>query len=141
MKMAKRLTAVFVALLVLCMGALPASAKLDTGHKISVKLYKVVLDSSKPIGYQSPEEVGSITVTCQDSNGHSGYNHSVLLKEFYPTNVGLDTTDWTGWQFDSYYSKGKDQGTFYNWTSSKVNATANVEGSEHYPCSKNVYYG
>ena len=49
------------------------------------------------------------------------------------------TTDWTGWEFDLYYTKGKEQGTFYNWAKDKVNATANVTGSEPYPCSKNFY--
>ena len=105
----------------------------------SVKIYKVVLDSSKPLGYQNPELVKTIIVTCQDATGHSGYNHSVNLKEFYPTNFGLPTTDWTGWQFDSYYTKGKDNKTFYNWTTNTVNATANVTGSEPYPCSKDFY--
>ena len=111
----------------------------STGHKISVNVYKVVLDSSKPLGYQNPVLLDTVTVTCQDSTGHSGYNHSVNLKEFYPTNVGAATTDWSGWEFDSYYTKGKEQATFYNWTRSTVNATANVTGSEPYPCSKNFY--
>lgn len=66
---------------------------------------------------------------------HSGYNHSVKLKEFYPD----ETKDWTGWQFASYYTKGQDQNIFNSFTSSTVNATANVTGSEPYPCSKNFY--
>lgn len=110
-----------------------------TGHRISVKIYKVVLDSSKPLGYQNPELINTITVTCQDRTSHSGYNHSVNLKEFYPTNVGATTTDWSGWEFDSYYTKGNEKETFYNWTKGTVNATANVTGSEPYPCSKNFY--
>ena len=63
----------------------------------------------------------------------------LILKEFYPTKVGLLTTDWTGWQFNGYYEKGNDKATFYDWTRDQVNATANVEGSEPYPCSKNFY--
>ena len=126
-------------LLCLCMvfSLLPVSALAanGTGHKISVKIYKVVLDSSKPLGYQNPELVKTITVTCTDSTGHSGYNHSVNLKDFYPD----ETIDWTGWQFASYYTKGNDKRTFYNFTRDKVNATANVTGSEPYPCSKNFY--
>ena len=78
-------------------------------------------------------------IRCQDSTGHSGYIHSVFLKEFYPTNVDAATTDWTGWEFDSYYTKGQEQKPFYNWSRDKVNATANVTGSEPYPCSKNFY--
>ena len=70
-----------------------------------------------------------------DGTEHSGYNHSVKLKEFYPD----ETKDWTGWQFASYYTKGQDQNIFNNFTSSTVNATANVTGSEPYPCSKNFY--
>ena len=110
-----------------------------TGHRISVKIYKVVLDSSKPLGYQNPELINTITVICQDRTSHSGYNHSVNLKEFYPTNVGASTTDWSGWEFDAYYTKGNEKATFYNWTKDTVNATANVTGSEPYPCSKNFY--
>lgn len=79
--------------------------------------------------------VKTITVTCTDGTAHSGYNHSVKLKEFYPD----ETKDWTGWQFASYYTKGQDQNIFNSLTSSTVNATANVTGSEPYPCSKNFY--
>ena len=137
--MKKSLAIMLALIMVLCMIPTTALAANGTGHQISVKIYKVVLDSSKPLGYQNPELVNTITVICQDATGHSGYNHSVKLKEFYPTNFGLPTTDWTGWQFDSYYTKGKDNNTFYNFTSSRVNATANVTGSEPYSCSKNFY--
>ena len=133
----------FAALLsfIMIFSLLPTSvlAKPNKEHKISVNIYKVVLDSSKPLGYQTPVQIGTKIVTCKDNTGHSGYNHSVELKEFYPTNVGASTTDWSGWEFDSYYTKGKEQATFYSWTSSRVNATANVTGSEPYPCSKNFY--
>ena len=134
--MKKRFVA-FLLVLIMVLGMLPVSAMAanSTGHKISVGIYKVVLDSSRPLGYQNPVLLKTITVTCQDSTGHSGYNHSVKLKEFYPD----DTKDWTGWEFDSYYTKGKEQATFYSSTSSTVNATANVTGSEPYPCSKNFY--
>lgn len=119
------------------LGMLPVSAMAanSTGHKISVGIYKVVLDSSRPLGYQNPVLVKTITVTCTDGTAHSGYNHSVELKEFYPD----ETKDWTGWQFASYYTKGQDQNIFNSFTSSTVNATANVTGSEPYPCSKNFY--
>ena len=137
--MKKSLAVMLALIMVLCMIPTTALAANGTGHQISVKIYKVVLDSSKPLGYQNPELVNTITVICQDATGHSGYNHSVKLKEFYPTNFALPTTDWTGWQFDSYYTKGKDNNTFYNFTSSRVNATANVTGSEPYSCSKNFY--
>ena len=83
-------------LVVVAMMPTAAFAANGTGHKISVDVYKVVLDSSKPLGYQNPEKIKTITVTCKDSTGHSGYNHFVMLKEFYPTNVGESTTDWTG---------------------------------------------
>lgn len=134
--MKKRIFASLLAL-VMAFSLLPVSALAanGTGHKISVKIYKVVLDSSKPLGYQNPELVKTITVTCTDGTGHSGYNHFVNLKNFYPD----ETKDWTGWQFASYYTKGKDQTTFRNFTRDKVNATANVTGSEPYPCSKNFY--
>ena len=137
--MKKRILAVLLALVLVLGLAATSFAANSTGHQISVKIYKVVLDSSKPLGYQTPVLINTITVVCQDSIAHSGYNHSVNLKEFYPTNVGASTTDWTGWEFDSYYTKGKENATFYNWTSSRVNATANVTGSEPYPCSKNFY--
>ena len=137
--MKKRILALLLSI-VLVLGLVTVSfAANGTGHQISVKVYKVVLDSSKPLGYQNPELINTITVTCQDSTGHSGYNHSVFLKEFYPTNVSAAAKDWTGWEFDSYYTKGKEQKTFTSHTSSIVNATANVTGSEPYPCSKNFY--
>lgn len=137
--MKKRILALLLSI-VLVLGLVTVSfAANGTGHKISVKIYKVVLDSSKPLGYQNPELINTITVTCQDSTGHSGYNHSANLKDFYPTNVGAATTDWTGWEFASYYTKGQEQKPFYNWSRDKVNATANVTGSEPYPCSKNFY--
>lgn len=134
--MKKRLIA-FLLVLIMVLGMLPVSAMAanSTGHKISVGIYKVVLDSSRPLGYQNPVLVKTITVTCTDGTEHSGYNHSVKLKEFYPD----ETKDWTGWQFASYYTKGQDQNIFNNFTSSTVNATANVTGSEPYPCSKNFY--
>lgn len=134
--MKKRLVA-FLLVLIMVLGMLPVSAMAanSTGHKISVGIYKVVLDSSRPLGYQNPMLVKTITVTCTDGTEHSGYNHSVKLKEFYPD----ETKDWTGWQFASYYTKGQDQNIFNNFTSSTVNATANVTGSEPYPCSKNFY--
>ncbi len=138
--MKKTLALTLALIMVLCMLPMTALAANGTGHQISVKIYKVVLDSSKPLGYQTPELlVDTITVICQDKTSHSGYNHSVNLKEFYPTNFGLTTTDWTGWQFNAYYEKGKDKATFYDWTREQVNATANVTGSEPYPCSKNFY--
>ena len=137
--MKKSLAVMLALIMVLCMIPTTALAANGTGHQISVNIYKVVLDSSKPLGYQTPALVTNITVTCQDATGHSGYNHSVNLKEFYPTKVGLSTTDWTGWQFNSYYNKGNDQKPFYDWTRDRVNATANVTGSEPYPCSKNFY--
>ena len=137
--MKKSLALMLALIMVLCMIPTTAFAANGTGHQISVKIYKVVLDSSKPLGYQNPELVNTITVICQDATGHSGYNHSVYLKEFHPTKVGLSTTDWTGWQFDLYYTKGKDNGIFYDWKKDTVNATANVEGSEPYSCSKNFY--
>ena len=137
--MKKRILALLLSI-VLVLGLVTVSfAANGTGHKISVKIYKVVLDSSKPLGYQNPELINTITVTCQDSTGHSGYNHSANLKDFYPTNVGAATKDWTGWEFASYYTKGQEQKPFYNWSRDKVNATANVTGSEPYPCSKNFY--
>lgn len=134
--MKKRLVA-FLLVLIMVLGMLPVSAMAanSTGHKISVGIYKVVLDSSRPLGYQNPVLVKTITVTCTDGTAHSGYNHSVKLKEFYPD----ETKDWTGWQFASYYTKGQDQNIFNSFTSSTVNATANVTGSEPYPCSKNFY--
>ena len=134
--MKKRLIA-FLLVLIMVLGMLPVSAMAanSTGHKISVGIYKVVLDSSRPLGYQNPVLVKTITVTCTDGTEHSGYNHSVKLKEFYPD----ETKDWTGWLFASYYTKGQDQNIFNNFTSSTVNATANVTGSEPYPCSKNFY--
>ena len=135
-KTGKRLLT-WVLVLVMALSLLPVSALAanGTGHKISVKIYKVVLDSSKPLGYQSPEHVETKTVTCTDTTGHSGYNHFVKLKEFYPD----ERTDWTGWQFASYYTKGNDNSVFNSFTSSTVNATANVTGTEPYPCSKNFY--
>lgn len=141
--MKKKLT---VLLLSLCMliGIFPvtAFADLGTGHQISVKLYTVKIDSSKPLGYTTPEYVKEIVVTCEDSTGHSGYNHSVSLKKFHPSNVGgVSSTNWKGWQFNSYFSlTGYTKGIFYAFDSSKVNATANVTGSEPYRCSKNFYY-
>ena len=41
--------------MVLCLLPVTALAASNTGHQISVKIYKVVLDSSKPLGYQNPE--------------------------------------------------------------------------------------
>ena len=126
--------------MVLCLLPSMTLAANSTGHKISVELYKVVLDNTKPLGYQNPEWIGTTTVTCQDGTAHSGYNHFVNLKDFYPTEHGLSTDYWTGWQFNGYYEKGNDRDKFYNWTSDRVDATANVTGSEPYPCSKNFYY-
>ena len=138
--MKKTIALLMALVMVLCLLPSMTLAANSTGHKISVKLYKVVLDSSKPLGYQDPELIETITVTCTDSTAHSGYNHFVNLKDFYPTKHDLSTDYWTGWQFNGYYEKGKDQDTFYSWTSDQVNATANVTGSEPYPCSKNFYY-
>ena len=138
--MKKRLSVSLLALILLLLSlCTPVAAALGTGHQISVNIYQVTLDSNKPLGYQNPTLVDTITVTCTDSTGHSGYNHSVPLKLFHPSALGLTTTDWTGYSFAAYFSPNAVQGTFYDWTSSTVNATANVTGSEPYPCSKNFY--
>ena len=52
--MKKRILALLLSI-VLVLGLVTVSfAANGTGHKISVKIYKVVLDSSKPLGYQNP---------------------------------------------------------------------------------------
>ena len=138
--MKKRLSVSLLALILLLLSlCTPVAAASGTGHQISVNIYQVTLDSSKPLGYQTPTLIDTITVTCTDSTGHSGYNHSVPLKRFHPSALGLTTTDWTGYSFATYFNPNAVQGTFYDWTSSSVNATANVTGSEPYPCSKNFY--
>ena len=138
--MKKRLSVSLLALILLLLSlCTPVAAALGAGHQISVNIYQVTLDSSKPLGYQTSTLVDTITVTCTDGTGHSGYNHSVPLKLFHPSALGLTTTDWTGYSFAAYFNPSAVQGTFYNWTSSTVNATANVTGSEPYPCSKNFY--
>ena len=136
--MKKRVMAILLSMFLL-FSVTPSMVFAATGHQISVKIYKVVLDSSKPLGYQNPVLVNTITVTCTDGTSHSGYNHFVPLKNFHPTKVGLSTTDWVGYQFNGYYSGGKGSATFTAYTSSNVNATANVTGSQPYPCSKNMY--
>ena len=139
--MKKRFIA-FLLVLIMVLGMLPVSAMAanSTGHQISVKVYKVVLDSTKPLDYQDPVLIQTKIVTCQDGVGHSGYTHSVKLSEFYPTTVGVTTTDWTGYQFsETGYQLGQDQGTFYNWKNDTIQAPANVTGSEPYPCSKDFY--
>ena len=104
--MKKKLFVLLMALLmVMTMMPTTAFAANGTGHQISVKIYKVVLDSSKPLGYQTPELITTKTVTCQDSTGHSGYNHFVNLKEFHPTAVNAPTTDWTSWELVLYERK------------------------------------
>jgi uncharacterized repeat protein (TIGR01451 family) len=110
-----------------------------TGHHILVDVYKVVLDSSKPLGYQTPTRVTTLQITCKDGTTHSGYNHFTPLKQFHPTKVGLNTSGWVGYEFNGYYSGGSGNATFYDWVSSDVNASANVTGSGDYPCSKNFY--
>ena len=80
--MKKSLALTLALIMVLCMLPVTALAASSTGHQISVKIYKVVLDSSQYLGYQNPEFVTTITVTCQDVTEHSGYNHFVNLKEF-----------------------------------------------------------
>ena len=139
-KRMKKMIALFMLVFMICtIQPITTMAKNETGHQISVKVYKVVLDSTKPLGYQTPELVTTTTVICQDRIGHSGYNHFVNLKDFYPTNFNLSTNNWSGWQFSLYYEKGNDRDTFYSWTKEQVNATANVVGSQPYPSSKNFY--
>ena len=79
----KRLTAVFVALLVLCMGALPASAKLDTGHRIDVEFKVLYVDGGFRIGYNygSGEKT---TFVCQYTQPHSDTaynNHTIAISD------------------------------------------------------------
>ena len=139
-KRMKKMIALFMLVFMICtIQPITTMAKNETGHQISVKVYKVVLDSTKPLGYQTPELVTTTTVICQDRIGHSGYNHFVNLKDFYPTNFNLSTNNWSGWQFSLYYEKGNDRNTFYSWTKDQINATANVVGSQPYPSSKNFY--
>ena len=66
----KRLTAVFVALPVLCMGALPASAKLDTGHSIDVTFTVLYVDDSFRNGYNYGTSEKT-TFVCQYTQPHS----------------------------------------------------------------------
>ena len=79
----KRLTAVFVALLVLCMGALPASAKLDTGHKIDVTFTVLYVDDSFSIGYNYGTSEKT-TFVCQYTQPHSDTaynNHTIAISD------------------------------------------------------------
>lgn len=64
--MKKRLVA-FLLVLIMVLGMLPVSAMAanSTGHKISVGIYKVVLDSSRPLGYQNPVLVKTLVPTAQ----------------------------------------------------------------------------
>ena len=139
--MKKLLSVLLAVLMVLTILPVTAFAAGGTGHQIAVKIYKVVLDDSMYLGYQNPQFVTTTTVICQDETAHSGYNHCVNLKNFYPKNFGLSdaNADWTGWSFDSSFDKNSVNGPFYSWTREQVNATANVTGSEPYPCSKNFY--
>ena len=141
LSMANRRALALLLVLVMAVGLLPATARAadTTGHKISVDIYKVVLDSSKPLGYQNPEKVQTIIVTCEDKTAHSGYNHFVSLKLFHPTAFGLPEKDWMGWEFANYYTKGQEKSTFYTWNSQQVNANANVVGNEPYQCANNFY--
>ena len=79
----KRLTAVFVALLVLCMGALPASAKLDTGHSIDVTFKVLYVDDSFSIGYNYGTSEKT-TFVCQYTTNHSDTaynNHTIAISD------------------------------------------------------------
>ena len=79
----KRLTAVFVALLVLCMGALPASAKLDTGHSIDVTFTVLYVDDSFRIGYNYGTSEKT-TFVCQYTTNHSDTaynNHTIAISD------------------------------------------------------------
>ena len=79
----KRLTAVFVALLVLCMGALPASAKLDTGHSIDVTFTVLYVDDSFRIGYNYGTSEKT-TFVCQYTQPHSDTaynNHTIAISD------------------------------------------------------------
>ena len=63
--MKKRILAVLLVLVLVLGLAATSFAANSTGHQISVKIYKVVLDSSKPLGYQTPVLINTITVVCQ----------------------------------------------------------------------------
>ena len=52
--MKKRILAVLLALVLVLGLAATSFAANSTGHQISVKIYKVVLDSSKPLGIRLP---------------------------------------------------------------------------------------
>ena len=140
--MKKRFVA-FLLVLIMVLGMLPVSAMaaLATGHKISIKVYKVVLDSTNYKGYQDPVLLETKEVTCNDGTSHSGSVHFANRQQFHPDNVtGASTTGWVGYQFAPYYTLGNDLETFYSWKDDvNLQSDANVTGSEPYPCSKNFY--
>ncbi|WP_304684567.1 hypothetical protein [Ileibacterium valens] len=82
-------------------GLAQVHAALITGEQFTINIKKVYAGETSVI------ETKTLTTTCKDTTGHSGYNHSINLEEFHPSVFGWSETGWKGWYKNQYGSPEK----------------------------------
>ena len=83
----------------------------------------------------------TLTTTCKDSTAHSGYNHSINLKEFHPSTLGWTTTGWAGWcrPQSTVYTGQALYGTFYSWDKTSTSIHYNITGTPPYKAAETIF--
>ncbi len=105
----------------LCGTALAALVK---GERFTINVVAV---------YKNGTVINSTTLetTCKDTTSHSGYNHSINLKEFHPSAFGWPTSGWAGWCKPQYtvYTGESLFSTFYASDKRSTEIHYNIQGS------------
>lgn len=115
----------------LCGTALAALVK---GERFTINVVAV---------YKNGTVINSTTLetTCKDTTSHSGYNHSINLKEFHPSAFGWPTSGWAGWCKPQYtvYTGESLFSTFYAWDTRSTEIHYNIQGSAPYKAVETIF--
>lgn len=133
-KFTKRILGLVFALVMVCaMFPMNTFAALSTGEQFTINVVAV---------YENGEVIQSkpLTTKCADKTGHSGYNHSINIKEFYPTALGMSATNLKGYYKSSYTSYyGETPTMFYSSSSGTTQIHYNIQGSEPYKAVETIF--
>lgn len=83
----------------------------------------------------------TLSTTCKDRTGHSGYNHSIYLKEFHPSVFGWPTAGWAGWckPQSTVYTGQSLFNTFTAYSGTSTQIHYNIQGSTPYKAVETIF--
>lgn len=138
-KLKKLLAVVLTFTMVLTLMNVTAFAALSTHCPLSITVVKLQKSSTGYLGWEQVDST-SVVYDCEYGVGHSGYNHIVSLKNFYPTNFGWSAgSDWLGYcRSQTGYSQNP-MGKFYTWQSVTLDFHASISGSSPYRAAEKIY--